>query len=258
MNAINMNGKTIVVAGAAGLLGRELVSELLAAGANVLALDRDESSLLLLENAWPGETRLSCVVVDIADAESINSAFSFAESRYGIVDGAVNTAYPRNSRYGNKLFDVTYADFCENTTLNLGCYFLFMQQCAKYFIKNKSNFSLVNISSIYGVISPKFEIYDGTEMTMPVEYSAIKSALIHLSKYFVSYIGSSQFRVNLVSPGGILDKQPQKFLDAYKKQTLGKGMLDVSDVIGPIIYLLSDLSQYINGQNLIIDDGFTL
>lgn len=258
MNSIIMNGKTIVIAGAAGLLGKELVSALLASGANVVALDRNEHSLQSLEETWPNETRLSCVVVDIADAESINRAFTFAEEKYSVVDGAINTAYPRNSRYGNKFFDVTYADFCENTTLNLGCYFLFMQQCAKYFNEKKRDFSLVNISSIYGVVAPRFQIYTGTEMTMPVEYAAIKSALIHLSKYVIAYVDNSQFRINVVSPGGILDKQPQEFLEAYKKQTLGKGMLDVADVAGPVIYLLSDLSQYINGQNLIVDDGFTL
>ncbi len=95
-------------------------------------------------------------------------------------------------------------------------------------------------------------------MTMPVEYAAIKSALIHLSKYVVAYMNDSKFRVNVVSPGGILDKQPEEFIEAYKKETLGKGMLNVSDVVGSILYLLSDSAQYVNGQNLIVDDGFSL
>jgi NAD(P)-dependent dehydrogenase (short-subunit alcohol dehydrogenase family) len=255
---IDMNDKTIVIAGAAGLLGKELVSKLIIAGASVLALDRDENSLGSLQKNCPDKSRLRCVVSDISDTNSINQVFALAEREYGVVNGAVNTAYPRNSRYGAKFFDVTYADFCENTALHLGCYFLFMQQCAQYAANRKTPFSLVNIASIYGVIAPRFEIYEETAMTMPAEYAAIKAALIHLSKYVATYINNSQFRVNVVSPGGIWDKQPQKFLDAYKKQTLGKGMLDVSDVVGPILYLLSDSAQYINGQNLIVDDGFTL
>ncbi len=64
--------------------------------------------------------------------------------------------------------------------------------------------------------------------------------------------------MNVVSPGGILDKQPEEFIEAYKKETLGKGMLNVSDVVGSILYLLSDSAQYVNGQNLIVDDGFSL
>ncbi|WP_312484577.1 oxidoreductase [Stutzerimonas nitrititolerans] len=258
MNTINLDGKTILVAGAAGLLGKALVEKLLSAGANVLALDCNEHNLQSLEQVWQGETRLTCIVVDIAEAVSIRNALACAERKYGSVDGAINTIYPRNSNYGKKFFDVTYADFCENTTLHLGGYFLFMQQCAEYAVNKKTNFSLVNMSSVYGVIAPRFNIYAGTEMTMPVEYAAIKSALIHLSKYVTSYVNSSNFRVNVVSPGGLLDKQPELFLEAYKENTLGKGMLNVDDVAGPVLYLLSDAAQYINGQNLIVDDGFTL
>lgn len=258
MSNFDLHNKTILVAGAAGLLGKKLTFELLAAGANVVALDYNKHSLQLLEKEHAEKSSLMCVATDVTDIHSINRAFQEARVRFGTVNGAVNTAYPRNSNYGNKFFDVTYEDFCANISLNLGCYFLFMQQCAKYAVENEAEFSLVNISSIYGVVAPKFEIYDETNMTMPVEYAAIKSALIHLSKYVVSYVGRSQFRVNLVSPGGILDRQPRAFLDAYKKQTLGKGMLDVSDVLGAIIYLLSDASRFINGQNLIVDDGFSL
>jgi NAD(P)-dependent dehydrogenase (short-subunit alcohol dehydrogenase family) len=133
-----------------------------------------------------------------------------------------------------------------------------MQQCAKYFSRTNEPFSLVNISSVYGVISPKFEIYNNTPMTMPAEYAVIKSSLIHLSKYVTKYVGNSSFRVNLVSPGGIIDNQPASFLEAYKEHTMGKGMLYVDDILGSILYLLSDDSKYVNGQNIIVDDGFTL
>ena len=93
---------------------------------------------------------------------------------------------------------------------------------------------------------------------MPVEYAAIKSALIHLSKYAASYIADSRFRVNLVSPGGISDNQPEPFLQAYRTKTLGKGMLDAADITGAIMFLLSDHARFTNGQNIVVDDGFTL
>ena len=116
----------------------------------------------------------------------------------------------------------------------------------------------MTISSIYGVNAPRFEIYENTPMTMPVEYAAIKSAVLQLNRYLASYISDSRFRVNSVSPGGILDQQPGSFLEAYKKQTLGAGMLKPEDITGSIMFLLSDASRYINGQNIVVDDGFSL
>lgn len=95
-------------------------------------------------------------------------------------------------------------------------------------------------------------------MTMPVEYAAIKSALLHLNKYIVKYVNDSRFRVNAVSPGGIFDFQPAEFLEAYQKNTNGVGMLGVEDVIGSIIFLLSNHSRYVTAQNIIVDDGFHL
>lgn len=174
------------------------------------------------------------------------------------IDGAINTTYPRNKTYGAHFFDVTLYSFNENLSLHLGSMFLFTQQCAKYFKKHQTAFSLVNISSIYGVITPKFDIYNNTPMTMPVEYSAIKSALLHLNKYVVAYVNDSRFRINAISPGGIFDYQPTLFLEAYKSNTHGAGMLDVSEMIGSILFLLSDQSKYVTGQNIIIDDGFSL
>ena len=95
-------------------------------------------------------------------------------------------------------------------------------------------------------------------MTMPVEYAAIKSALLHLNKYIVAYVRDSRFRVNAVSPGGIFDHQPDAFLEAYKKETNGAGMLGVTEMLGSIVFLLSDASKYVTGQNIIVDDGFSL
>jgi len=95
------------------------------------------------------------------------------DNRYGKIDALVNNAYPRNKNYARDFFDVEYDDFVENLGLNLGGYFTTSQQFAKYFQK-QSYGNIINISSIYGVVAPKFEIYNGTTMTMPVEYSAIK------------------------------------------------------------------------------------
>jgi NAD(P)-dependent dehydrogenase (short-subunit alcohol dehydrogenase family) len=95
-------------------------------------------------------------------------------------------------------------------------------------------------------------------MTVPVEYAAIKSGLIHLTKYMAKYFKGMNIKVNTLSPGGIFDNQPESFLKNYKDNCSNKGMLDKSDLKGTLIYLLSDMSQYVNGQNIIVDDGFIL
>tara|TARA_B110001450_G_C17618215_1_gene480111 strand:- start:474 stop:1235 length:762 start_codon:yes stop_codon:yes gene_type:complete len=249
--------KKVLVVGAAGLLGASLVKELLTNDICVIAadisLDRLNSSLGSL-GIKLNDTNVFLRKIDLTNVTSVEEMFNQLD---GLV-GAVNCSYPRNKNYGKKFFEITLEDFNENITLNLGSAFLFMQQCAKYFSRTNEPFSLVNISSVYGVISPKFEIYNNTPMTMPAEYAVIKSSLIHLSKYVTKYVGNSSFRVNLVSPGGIIDNQPASFLEAYKEHTMGKGMLCVDDILGSILYLLSDDSKYVNGQNIIVDDGFTL
>ena len=195
--------------------------------------------------------------INITDKDSIIALINNISQKYGKIDALVNSAYPRNKNYGKHFFEVTYDDFCENIGMNLGGYFLTSQFFAKYFYEQGYG-NIINLASIYGVIAPRFEIYDNTPMTMPVEYAAIKSGLIHLSKYMAKYFKGKNIRVNTISLGGIEDKQPEAFLKAYKEFCLNKGMLNPNDIAGTLIYLLSDLSKFVNGQNIVVDDGFTL
>lgn len=254
---MTLKNKKILIAGAGGLLGSHTVNALLQQGAMIIAADSDDVRMndrLQAHDVDINHPQISLIKLDLTNTEEVIYFFEKVEA----LDAAVNCTYPRNKNYGAHFFDVQLKDFNENLSLHLGSAFLLTQQCAAYFIRNRTPFSLVNISSIYGVIAPKFEVYANTSMTMPVEYAAIKSALIHLNKYVVNYVADSAFRVNSVSPGGIFDHQPEAFLNAYKQHTLGKGMLELNDVTGAISFLLSDDSRYINGQNLIVDDGFSL
>lgn len=249
--------KKILVIGAAGLLGISVTKELLMRGNTVIASDLDCKMIAggLADLEYYQENKmLNMESLNITSEKSLSNVFS----KYADISGVVNCSYPKNQNYGREFFKVDVHDFNENISLNLGSSFLLMKQCAAHFKNYPKNFSLVNIGSIYGVVAPRFDIYKDTEMTMPVEYAAIKSALIHLSKYVVKYVKDSRFRINTVSLGGLIDKQDTKFLENYKEYTLGKGMLENSDAIGAICFLLSDESLYINGQNIIVDDGFTL
>lgn len=253
-----LNAKTILVIGASGRIGRTIVDAVISAGGHVVALDTDTTGLQALTNAH-GTENLDCATADIANRASIDYAIAKAHDRFGSIDGAVNTAYPRNERYGRQFFDVEYADFYENTGLHIGGYFLFMQSCARYALEHRQSFSLVNLSSIYGSIAPRFDLYAGTAMTMPVEYAAIKAGLEHMTRYVNAYMKSrsSAFRANCVSPGGILAGQDEQFLTRYGDYCLSKGMLDAQDITGAIVFLLSDNARHIVGQNLIVDDGFS-
>ncbi|MDB9916148.1 oxidoreductase [Pseudomonadales bacterium] len=254
----DLNGKCFVLFGAGGLLGQILLQSLVDAGAQVCAADKSQEALDRLAEKYAGNTQVFVEYVDIADAGLIASLFLAVKARVGRVDGAINTSYPKNSNYGRHFFDVTYEDFGENLQLHLGGYFLVLQQAAKYALDQDSKFSLVQFSSIYGVIPPKFSIYEGTQMTTPVEYAAIKSALLHLTSYATAYTKGSKFRVNCVSPGGILDQQPESFLESYRTHCQSKGMLDPVDIVGSVLFLCSDQSQFVCGQNIVVDDGFTV
>jgi len=254
---IDLKDKNIIIIGASGRLGKVVCSRLLDQGANVIAVDLDKVSLDK-EKQINQSNKYTSIVGSCNDIDSIKLIFDKGKNKVGNIDGAVNLSYPKNQNYGKKLFDVSYKDFCENTSLHLGGYFLFMQQCAKYSLEENVKFSLLNFSSIYGVISPKFEIYEGTEMTVPVEYAAIKSSLLHLTSYLTAYTKGTSFRVNCISPGGILDGQDENFLRNYKNRSRSKGMLDPDDIIGTVLYLLSDASEFVCGQNIVVDDGFSI
>jgi len=255
-----LKNKIIVITGGAGLLGREFSkSVLLNHGTAVVAdLDKEEGhhTINQLKSLIPDGT-VEFHFSDINNKQSIINLIETLHNKYGKIDALVNNAYPRNKNYGRKFEDVTYEDFCENLNINLGGYFLTSQQFLKYF-NNQGFGNIINISSIYGVIAPRFEIYNDTSMTMPVEYAAIKSALIHLTKYMAKYYRGKNIRINSISLGGLFDDQPASFLEGYKSYCLNKGMLNKTDVNGTLIYLLSDQSAFVNGQNIVVDDGFTL
>lgn len=255
-----LHGKRVVVIGGAGLLGSRICRAVVAAGARCLVVDINEDAARKTAVDLYGGTEAAGTMwtkVSITDRDSIRAMVECAKKTMGGIDCLVNSAYPRNGNYGRKFEDVEYRDFCENVDSHLGGYFLVSQQLLEYYRKAGGG-CLLNMSSIYGCIAPRFSIYQGTAMTMPVEYAAIKAALAHLTKYMAKYYAGHDIRVNCISLGGLLDGQPEEFLEAYRSYCLDKGMLEPKDVVGTVVFLLSDMSRYINGQNICIDDGFTL
>jgi NAD(P)-dependent dehydrogenase (short-subunit alcohol dehydrogenase family) len=254
-----LNKKIIVVTGGAGALGQCFVRGIAERGGIAVAADInvEAAKSLVDEVAQDYAGQIEAAHLDITSKDSIVALIADLRQRHGRIDAVVNNAYPRNINFGRKLEDVTYADFCENVDMHLGGYFLVAQQFCLAF-KEQGCGNVVNMSSIYGSIAPRFEVYDGTPMTTPVEYAAIKAAIEHLTRYFAQYFKGAGIRVNCLSPGGILAGQPDDFLTAYNKRCASKGMLDANDLLGTLMFLLSDESRHITGQNLLVDDGFSL
>ena len=255
-----LKNKVVVITGGAGLIGKEFVKAVVENNGIAIVADINEELGVKVKLGLSQElntTSIDFIKLDITSKDSLNSCIDYLDKKYKKIDALVNNAYPRNKHYGRHFFDVEYSDFIENLGLNLGGYFATSQQFARYF-KEQGYGNIINICSIYGVVAPKFEIYKNTTMTMPVEYAAIKSGLIHLTKYMAKYFKGMNIKVNALSPGGIFDNQPEPFLEKYKDQCLNKGMLNNSDLKGTLVYLLSDMSRYVNGQNIVVDDGFSL
>jgi len=255
-----LKDKVVVITGGAGLIGKEFVKSVVENGGIAIIADiNEEIGMEVKEDLIKklNSTNIDFVKLDITSKDSLNDCIQYLDKKYEKIDALVNNAYPRNKNYGRHFFDVEYEDFVQNLGLNLGGYFIASQQFSQYF-KKQGYGNIINISSIYGVVAPKFEVYDDTHMTMPVEYAAIKSGLIHLTKYMAKYFKGMNIKVNTISPGGIFDHQPELFLEKYKNKCLNKGMLDKSDLKGTLVYLLSDMSRYVNGQNIVVDDGFSL
>jgi NAD(P)-dependent dehydrogenase (short-subunit alcohol dehydrogenase family) len=254
-----LSSRVIVVTGGGGLMGRCFARHIADNGGIVVAadIDLDAAERVAGERSNVNSGRIEAARLDITSKESICTLISDLRQRYGRIDAVVNNAYPRNQAYGRKLEDVAYRDFCENLDQHLGGYFLVAQQFCLAF-KELGGGNVINMSSIYGLMAPRFEVYSGTTMTMPVEYAAIKAGVIQLTRYFAQYYKAANIRVNCISPGGILDGQPSGFLEKYNAHCASKGMLDADDVAASLLFLLSDGSRHITGQNLVVDDGYSL
>jgi NAD(P)-dependent dehydrogenase (short-subunit alcohol dehydrogenase family) len=253
----SLGGKVVVVTGGAGLLGRAFVRRIVAAGGIAVVADRDIVGATAVAADVGEPARAFALPLDITELASVQRLIAATTAQCGRIDAVVNNAYPRNAAFGRRLEDVTYADFCENMSLHAGGYFLVAQQFITYF-RSQGHGNIVNLASVYGTLAPRFEMYAGTSMTMPVEYAAIKAAILQLTRYFAQYCKKDGIRVNAISPGGVRDGQPASFLAAYASHTGGTGMLAAGDVAGTLEFLLSDASRHMTGQNLVVDDGFTL
>lgn len=256
-----LESKVIVITGAAGLIGRCFSRTAVEQGASVVLLDKDIEAAcglaIELRELTSFGPDIRCIECDITNPLSVRETVSEILKSTKI-DVLVNNAYPKNKNYGRKFEDVTHNDFCENVNAHLGGYFLVTKAVVDEMIKRKTG-NIINVASIYGFTAPKFEIYEGTDMTIPVEYATTKAGIINLTRYLASYLGEYNIRVNAISPGGVFNGQDESFVRNYERRVpLGNRMAKVEDLAGPFLFLASDMSVYVTGQNIVVDGGFTL
>ncbi len=246
-----MNKKTIIVTGGLGTIGLSLTNSLLKQGHIVIAVDTKK--IRIRDNS----ANLFIFKMNLNKEDGIKKLINLCEKKFKKVDALIHCSYPKTKDWGVKLDKLKQKSLNENLINQLGSTIIISKNIIKLFLKQKYG-SLILLSSIMGVNNPKFETYKGTNMSSPIEYSAIKSGIISITKYLAKYYSKKNLKINCVSPGGIKSKLPKRFIKNYKKQCNFKGLLDPEDVVNTINFLLSEKSNSISGQNFVIDDGYSL
>ncbi len=267
-NLFSVENKIVVITGGLGQLGRQFAFSLLDQGAKVAIFDIDINKEKVAKR-FGGQTterNLLFLSVNITKRESIEGGLKQVNEAWGTPDGLINNAAmdspPDASAEENGPFESYPAESLDKISeVNIkGCF-----QCCQVIggqMAKAGGGSIVNICSIYGVVSPDQRIYeyrkkDGTSFFKPAAYSVSKSALLNLTRYLATYWGDKNVRVNTLTPGGVFNDQDEQFLDGYcRRVPLGR-MAREDEYNGAILFLMSKASAYMTGANLVIDGGWT-
>jgi NAD(P)-dependent dehydrogenase (short-subunit alcohol dehydrogenase family) len=246
----SLEDRVAVVTGGAGHLGAEIVRGLEERGARVAVFDIEAERFR----------------VDVTNREAIARATDEVVQEWGVPQVLVNAAAldsppdapaeevgPFES-YPERSFDQVMDVNVKGTFLT--------SQVVGARMAAEGRGSIVNISSVYGMLSPVQELYEfrrrgGEEFFKPVAYSVSKSALYNLTRYLATYWAKNGVRVNTLTLAGVWNDQPQEFLDAYTARLPVGRMADVREVVGPVVFLASDASSYVTGANLVADGGWS-
>lgn len=250
-NIFSCMDRIAIVTGGCGLIGREIVKGLSEFGAYVYIADQNEGAAANLLSHDIGYLDL-----DITSEDSVRGGLQKVISQRGRVDILVNCAYPRTKDWIDRFENVSFNSWKTNVDNHLGGYFLISKETAM-FMKEQGGGSIINLASIYGVVAPDFSIYEGTEMTTPVAYSSIKAGIIAMTKYIATYFGGDHVRANVISPGGIFNNQAPDFVKKYSRKTPLGRMGKPDEIVGTVIYLASEASSFVTGQNILVDGGWT-
>lgn len=244
--------KVVVITGASGQLGSLLASQYIELGAKVVGLDSLAPSISESQSI-----SFDFVQLDIRNMKSVDEAFSSLIDKYGGVDILINNAGAANFVH---FLNRTEEDIDLMMDVNLKGTF----NCIKSFVNSQTSIktgrSIVNIGSIYGLVSPDFRVYSDGDRRSSELYGATKAGVIQMTKYFAVELAKAGIRVNAVSPGGIynpISPQASQFVENYSDRTPLGRMASTFEITGAIIFLSSNAASYITGHNLVVDGGYT-
>ncbi|OLO35884.1 gluconate 5-dehydrogenase [Alkalihalophilus pseudofirmus] len=254
----SLTGKTAVVTGGTGHLGLAISEGLAKAGATVYIGSRNDKKGKEIADKFNENLHVNCLSInfDIADPISIKEGLEKINQETGSIDILVNNAY-----YGKSgtIEQMTEDDWQLGMDGTINGVFRCTKAVLPYMVLQKSG-SIVNISSMYGVVSPNPEIYVSSNSHNPPSYGAGKAAILQLTRYVACHYGKHGIRANSISPGPFPNSEVQKNQDFIKK-LVEKNPLnrigEPKDLIGVSIFLSSQASSYVTGQNICVDGGWT-
>ncbi|QED36515.1 SDR family oxidoreductase [Antarcticibacterium arcticum] len=254
----DLKDKVVIITGGYGYLGKAIVTSLLLHNAKVFVLGRDRKkyeAAFLKKNKL--DENLNFQFCDVSDAKSIESAFQKIFEKESKIDVLINNAFYSKGQSPEHMNDEEWNFGIDGTLTSL---FKCIRSIIPYF-KQATKGKIINVSSMYGLVAPNFEIYEEYPSYLnPPHYGAAKAGVIQLTKYYASYLGKYDVQVNSVTPGPFPSVNVQKaegFINALKKNTLLDRIGKPEDLAGAFIYLASDASNFMTGQNMIIDGGWT-
>ena len=258
---LNLKNKIYLLTGGTGYIGSVTAKEILKCGAKLILTTTSEQKSKKFKSLLSPKLRKKCkvIVIDLNKEEEIDYLIKIIKKKYKYINGIVNNAYGGNT---GSIKNIKKVDFQKATNLNLYVPFKIIKDLKNLMIKgankNKVSSSIVNIGSMYGLVSPDGKIYKSTKDHNPIHYGSTKAGLIQMTRYLACNLEGTKIRVNCVSPGPIPKKMKSKsFMKKLIKKTPANRIGKPIEVALPVVFLLSDLSSYINGVNLPIDGGWT-
>ena len=255
LDLFRLEDKVALVTGGTGIVGRPICQALAEAGATVIVASRNKDKCAAFaDELMAAGLKAEGARLDLSSEEDIRGLCERIVSRHQKLDIVFNNAV---ARAGGNLLQMTTAEWEEAMRVNSTGVFLACQTFSKPMRDQRSG-SIINISSIYGMVGPDFSIYEGNSIVNPVNYAFAKAGIIGLTRYLASFLAPDRIRVNCLSLGGVrTDETPDVFERNYSRRTLLGRMANGDDIKGPALFLASDASSYVTGQNIPIDGGWT-
>ncbi len=260
-NLFDLSGKVALITGGAGLLAFEHALALLEFGATIILADiniaKCKEAVLALNKNYE---KVFAYELDVTKKENWLALLAEIKNTFGRIDILINNAGFTNQSKSTG-FDASFENFSLEDwnaimQVNLTGTFLGCQVIGKHMLENQYG-SIINMASLYGVVSPHHTIYEGTGISQPVAYSVSKHGVIGLTKYVATLWAAKGVRVNSITPGGIFNEHTGLFLERFEQLNPIGRMSDKSELRGAVVFLASDASSHVIGHNLIVDGGWT-